>query len=159
MIRNLRVLAAVALGLTVGGESLQAQGTTSPSGQPWMSIPDILPPGGLLAVVSGNPAAPGHSVIQIYMPDGYRLPPHHHPMDEHVEVVSGALLIGIGPKVDRNRSQRIVAGDSGTAPPGAVHWSIASGPTVLQVSFEGPYRLTYIHAYEAPRSTGFPPRP
>lgn len=155
--RRLLGLSLLALVLTAG--AAQAQGTTSPSGAPWLAGPPILPAGALLAVVSGNPAEPGPSVIQIYMPDGYRYPPHLHPMDEHVKVVSGALLIGIGPRLDPKRTQRIVPGDSGTAPTGAPHWSIASGPTVLEVSFEGPYRLTYVNAYEVPRSNIFPPRP
>lgn len=149
----------VAVALLVFAQALQAQGTVSPSGAPWMIAPEILPGGALLAVVSGNPAAPGRSVIQIYMPDGYRMPSHRHPMDEHIQVVSGALRVGIGPKVDQKKMLRLVPGDSGTAPTGAVHYSIASGPTVLEVTFDGPYRLTYVDAFQAPRSPIFPPRP
>ena len=150
---------AVAIASLLLAPALWAQGATSPSGQPWLSAPDILIPGSLLAVVSGNPAEPGRSVIQIYMPDGYRMPPHLHPTDEHVKVLSGALLIGVGKKLDAKRTMKLVPGDSGTAPTGAAHYSIASGPTILEVSFEGPYTVTYLNAYEAPRSPAFPPRP
>lgn len=148
---------AVVMLLLAGG--LHAQGATSPSGQRWAAAPDILLPGALLAVVSGDPSRPGRSVIQLYMPDGYRMPPHLHPTDEHVEVLSGALLIGIGKKVDARKTMKLVPGDSGTAPIGAMHYTIASGPTILQVSFEGPYTITYVNGYQAPRGTAFPQRP
>lgn len=151
------IRAAVLLTLLTG--ALHAQGTTSPSGRPWMAAPDILTPGSLLAVVSGDPTLPGRSVIQIYMPDGYRMPPHLHPTDEHVKVLSGALLIGVGKKLDAKKTMKLVPGDSGTAPTGAAHYSIASGPTILEVSFDGPYTVTYLNAYEAPRSPAFPQRP
>ena len=139
--------------------TLQAQGTVSPSGVPWMAGPSILPPGALLAVASGDPTRPGPSVIQIFMPDGYRMPPHLHPADEHAQVLTGALLIGIGRKLDPRKTMKLVPGDSGTAPTGVPHYTIAIGPTVLQVSFEGPYTITYVNAYEAPRSPAFPSLP
>jgi quercetin dioxygenase-like cupin family protein len=159
MRRHMSTSVGTALVMTLLTAALHAQGTTSPSGRPWMPAPDILTPGALLAVASGNPAEPGRSVIQIYMPDGYRMPPHLHPTDEHVKVLSGAVLIGIGKKFDAKKTMKLVAGDSGTAPTGAPHYTIASGPTILEVSFEGPYTVTYLNANEAPRSPVFPYRP
>lgn len=47
-------------------------------------------------------------------------------------------------------------GDTGTAPAGAHHYTIAKGPTTVLVTFMGPYAITYVHDYEAPRRTTFP---
>ena len=52
----------------------------------WVVAPPILPPGATIAVVSGDPTAPGRSVIQLSMPNGYRMSPHFHPHSERVEV-------------------------------------------------------------------------
>ncbi len=119
-------------------------------------VPDVLPPGALLAVVSGNPAGPGESVIQLSMPDGYRLPPHFHPHNEHVEVREGTLLVGMGDHLDHTHTGTLVVGDSATAPAGMHHFSIAKGRTVLLVTFIGPYTITYVRAEDAPRTRAFP---
>ena len=59
------------------------------------------------------------------MPDGYLMPPHSHPSDELVEVVSGTLLVGMGDRTDVRNTQAVGVGDSGTAPAGMHHYTIA----------------------------------
>jgi quercetin dioxygenase-like cupin family protein len=90
------------------------------------------------------------------MPDGYRLPPHFHPSDEHVEVREGTLLVGTGDVLDPRRTQALTAGDSTTAPKGVHHFSIARGRTVVSATFIGPYTITYLNANDAPRPRNFP---
>jgi hypothetical protein len=46
---------------------------------PWAAAPSLLPPGALIALVSGDPTGPGQSTIELSMPDGYKMPPHSHP--------------------------------------------------------------------------------
>ena len=36
------------------------------------------------------------------------------------------------------------------------HYSITKGHTVLEVTFEGPYTITYLRAEDAPRPRAFP---
>ena len=96
------------------------------------------------------------TTIELIMPDGYRMPPHSHPVDEHVEVLEGALLVGIGDKLDVRRTMRAEVGDTGTAPAGARHYTIARGTTRVRVTFMGPYTITYVNAWQAPRRTAFP---
>lgn len=119
-------------------------------------VPPLLPPGALIAVVRGDPTAPGVSTLQLSMPDGYRFPPHYHPSFEHVEIQQGTLLAGMGDHIDPTRTHALVAGDSATAPAGMHHWSIAQGRTVLSVTFMGPYTITYLRAEDAPRRPNFP---
>ena len=116
----------------------------------------MLPPGALIAVVSGDPAGPGQSTIQLSMPDGYRIPPHFHPTDERVEVEQGTLLVGVGDRLDLGKTMPLATGDTIVAPAGFHHYSIAKGVTVVSVQFTGPYTITYVHSYQAPRQASFP---
>jgi quercetin dioxygenase-like cupin family protein len=96
------------------------------------------------------------TTIELIMPDGYTMPPHSHPVNEFVEVKEGALLVGIGDKVDPKHTMRAEVGDTGTARAGAHHYTIAKGRTRVRVTFMGPYTITYVHAYQAPRQPAFP---
>jgi quercetin dioxygenase-like cupin family protein len=121
----------------------------------WL-VPPLLPPGARLAVLSGDPTAPVKTTMLLSMPNGYRLPPHYHPGYEHVEVREGTLLAGMGDNADPKQTHALAAGDSATAPKGIHHYSIAKGRTLLEVTFEGPYTITYVRAEDAPRARNFP---
>lgn len=152
--RRLCVLIAVLVWF-LPGPGAMAQASANPAALHWL-VPDVLPPGALLAVIRGDPTAPGESTLQLAMPDGYRIPPHFHPSFEHVEVKEGTLLAGMGDRLDPKRTRALTAGDSATAPAGMHHFSIAKGRTVLLVTFMGPYTITYVRAEDAPRRRGFP---
>ncbi|HEY8197320.1 MAG TPA: cupin domain-containing protein [Gemmatimonadales bacterium] len=132
-----------------------AQTSDTPAALEW-SVPTLLPPGALLAVVSGDPTASGECTLEISMPDGYRFPPHFHPSYEHVKVRQGALLAGMGDQLDPKQTRTLTVGDSATAPAGMHHFSIAKGRTVLLVTFMGPYTITYLRAEDAPQRRAFP---
>jgi quercetin dioxygenase-like cupin family protein len=132
-----------------------AQTSADPASLQW-SVPPVLPPGALIAVVSGDPTSPGEFTLLVSMPDGYRLPPRFHPSDEHVEVREGTLLVGAGDVLDPKPTRALAAGDSTTAPAGMHHFSIARGRTVVSATFIGPYTITYLRAEDAPRPRVFP---
>jgi quercetin dioxygenase-like cupin family protein len=119
-------------------------------------VPTLLPPGARLAVLTGDPTAPVKTTMLVSMPNGYRLPPHYHPGYEHVEVREGTLMAGMGDKIDPKRTHALAAGDSATAPGGMHHFSIAKGQTLLAVTFEGPYTITYLRAEDVPKARVFP---
>lgn len=62
----------------------------------------------------------------------------------------------VAARFDATKMLALAAGDSGTAPAGGHHYSLAKGKTVVSVSFIGPYTITYVNEYEAPRQRGFP---
>jgi quercetin dioxygenase-like cupin family protein len=101
-------------------------------------------------VVSGDPTRPGPFTAQLSLPDGYRLPPHTHRSEEHVEVLQGTFLVGIGDKFDLTRTLALAAGDTATAPAGMSHFAAARGPTIVAVTATGPYVLIYVHASDNP---------
>src|SRR6476660_5289839 len=59
-----------------------------------------LPPGAQVAVLEGDPAKEGFFTMRLKMPDGYRVPPHWHSMQERVTVLSGTLNLGTGATFD-----------------------------------------------------------
>lgn len=148
------IAASASLLLTPAGMAQASTSSTSRSLH-WV-IPDVLPPGARLAILSGDPTGPGESSLELSMPNGYRIPPHFHPGYEHVEVKEGTLLVGMGDRVDPKQTRAMVAGDSATAPAGMHHFSIAKGPTLLLVTFNGPYTITYLHAEDVPQARVFP---
>jgi len=90
--------------LCLGGSSLAAQAEAATTSLQWTTAPSLLPPGAMIAVVSGDPAEPSRSTIQLSMPNGSTMPPHFHPTDERVQVVQGTLLIGMGDRLDAKKT-------------------------------------------------------
>jgi quercetin dioxygenase-like cupin family protein len=154
-VRRLLCALIIASACFLGSHDAMAQFSAKPPSLQW-SVPPVLPPGALIAVVSGDPTRPGEFTLMVSMPDGYRLPPHSHPSHEHVQVTEGTLLVGAGDELDPKRTHALTAGDSATAPAGVPHFSIARGRTVLSATFIGPYTITYLHAEDAPRPRNFP---
>ena len=151
---SLTVLAAASV-CFLGGRDAVAQGLTDPPSLQWI-VPPVLPPGALIAIVSGDPTRPGKFTLRVSMPNGYRIPPHSHPGEEHVEIHEGTLLVGEGDRLDPKMTQSLTTGDSATAPAGMHHFSIAKGRTVLSATLMGPYTITYVRAEDAPRPRNFP---
>jgi len=134
---------------------VMAQSSADPVSLQW-SVPTTLPTSARVAVASGDPTGPGETTFLISMPNGYRIPPHFHPGDVHVEVREGTLLVGMGDELDAKQTQTLAAGDSASVPAGTHHFWIARGPTVASLRFMGPFTITYLRAEDAPRPRAFP---
>src|SRR6266516_2497269 len=118
----------------------------------WGPGPDFLPHGARLAVLAGDPSKSGVYVLRLQLPNGYKIPPHFHPTDEHVTVVAGTFLVGMGDTAKTRGMTRLSGGGFITAPANAHHYARAQGVTVLQVSGEGPFELTYVNSAQDPRN-------
>ena len=134
---------------------VMSQSSSDPGSLHW-SVPTTLPASARVAVISGDPGAPGECTLLLSMPNGYRILPHFHPGYEHVEVRKGTLLVGMANKVDPKRTRALSTGDSATAPARMHHFWIASGRTEVSVTFNGPFTITYLRAEDAPRRRVFP---
>lgn len=150
-----RIVTLAVLLLLAPSARAKAQTSDASAALKWQ-VPPLLPAGALLAVVSGDPTAPGVCTMELSMPDGYRIPPHYHPHYEHVEVKEGTILAGMGDRLDPKQTRALTVGDSATAPAGMHHFSIAKGKTLLLVTFTGPYTITYLRAEDAPQRRTFP---
>ena len=116
--------------------------------------PAALPPGAEMAVLQGDPSAPGQLfTIRLRLPNGYVLPPHWHPTDENVTVIKGTFLVGLGDVFDRKAMlPPLHRGDFISAPANANHFAQAKGRTVVQVHAIGPFAINYVNPQDDPRN-------
>jgi quercetin dioxygenase-like cupin family protein len=121
-------------------------------GLDWQPAPAIFPAGAQMAVVQGDPSVAGAIfTVRLRLPNGYILPAHFHPTDEHVTVMSGTFLVGLGDVFsEKALLPPLGKGDFITAPANASHFAMARGLTVVQVHAMGPFQLTYVNPADDP---------
>jgi quercetin dioxygenase-like cupin family protein len=117
----------------------------------WGAGPAVLPAGAKAAVLEGDPSKPGAFTLRLWLPDGYTIPPHFHPVAEHVTVVQGTFLVGMGDQLDASKFNELPTGTFGLIPPGMRHFARAKGDVVIQLHGVGPWGLTYVNAADDPR--------
>jgi hypothetical protein len=122
----------------------------------WGPAPPNLPAGATMAVLEGDPGAPGKLfTIRLRMPDGYRIAPHWHFSDEHVTVISGELAAGMGDAFDPSRMSSAPAGGFAVLPARHHHYAMMRGQTEIQIHSVGPWKLIYVNPADDPsRQTG-----
>jgi hypothetical protein len=123
-------------------------------GVDWGPAPAVFPAGAEMALLQGDPSVAGEIfTVRLRFPNGYVLPAHWHPTDEHVTVIEGTLLLGMGDHFDRDAFlPPLRAGGFVTAPARMNHFVMARGRTVVQVHAMGPFALTYANPADDPRS-------
>ena len=154
----MRITTAITLLLTLvaGAARAQAPAGSHASSQPelkWGPAPAVFPAGAQMAVLQGDPSSTGQFTVRLKMPSGYKFPPHTHPTDENVTVISGIFRVGMGTTFDEKNMMILRAGGFVTAPAQGAHFAEAQGPTIVQVHAIGPFALTYVHPADAPHAT------
>ncbi len=79
----------------------------------WSDGPASLPARAKVAVLEGDPTKEGFFTMRLWLPDGFKIPPHWHPKVEHVTVISGTFNIGMGEKLDQTATKEMPAGTFG----------------------------------------------
>jgi quercetin dioxygenase-like cupin family protein len=118
----------------------------------WGPAPPALPPGAQMAVMAGDPAKTGFVSLRAMLPAGYTIPPHSHPSDEHVTVLSGSIAFGMGDKADAKTATTAEAGGYFTAMAGMHHYATTQTGAVLQIDLIGPFAITYVNPADDPRN-------
>ena len=123
-------------------------------GMKWMDGTGVgLPAGAKVAVVKGDPSKAGDFTVRLKFPADFTVPPHHHPGDETVRVVSGGPLhYGMGDKVDMAHVGTLEKGYHVTMGAGMNHFAHAPAATVLQVNGTGPFAIVYVNPADDPRT-------
>jgi hypothetical protein len=117
----------------------------------WGPAPPALPAGAKAAVLEGNPKRAGPFTLRISIPDGYRVPPHFHPVAERVTVIQGTFQLGMGDKFDQSALNSLPAGSYVSMKPGTHHFAQAKGNTIVQINGIGPWKLIYLNPADDPR--------
>ena len=118
----------------------------------WGPAPPFLPAGAKFALVSGDPGKAGPYAIQLDMPNGYTIPPHWHPTDEHVTVKTGHFRYGMGDKMEAKAPKSLRPGQSVNLKANMRHYAQAQGRTLVTVSGIGPFAITYVNGTDDPRN-------
>ena len=114
--------------------------------------PPSLPAGARIAVLQGDPGRDGPFVIRLMLPKGYRIPPHSHSRDEQLTVLSGTMYLGMGDVFDPGTARGLAAGGFHALRAGTRHYAFAKQPTIVQVSGNGPFDITYLRPADDPRT-------
>ena len=100
------------------------------------------PTGTKIAVLHGDPnAESGDYTLRLSFPAGYRFPAHWHPMGEHLTVLKGSLLLGMGDKADGAKMESYQPGSFMYIPGKMSHFGGARGATVIQLHGVAPFKI------------------
>ena len=105
----------------------------------WSDAPPSMPKGTKIAVLEGSPQQPGMFTIRLKVPAGAKIAAHTHPRPERVTVLSGKVTVHI-----EGKSTAFEAGGFYVNPPDVPHSLEFREETVLQLTCEGPWVLTYV---------------
>jgi quercetin dioxygenase-like cupin family protein len=90
-------------------------------------------PGITIAVTAGNPTGSGTYAFFAKFAPGAKAPPHTHPDQRIVTVVSGTIHVGMGPTVDEGKAVALRPGSVVVIPANAPHYGwTTDGEAVLQ---------------------------
>jgi len=82
-----------------------------------------LPPGAKIAVIEGKMNQEGPITARIKLPANFKIPPHYHPVQERVTVLSGTVNIGMGDKLDPQKTTAMGPGTVLLMPPNMHHFA------------------------------------
>jgi quercetin dioxygenase-like cupin family protein len=122
----------------------------TPSDLKWEDVAS-LPPGAKIAVIEGKMSEEGPVTARVKLPANYRIPPHYHPGQERVTVLSGTVNIGMGDKFDARKSTAMKPGTVLLMPPKMHHFAWTSEEAIFQLNVSGPWSVTYLNPADDPR--------
>jgi len=139
-------------------KSTQQTPVTTPDHQFLVSLtPEAIPwkplfEGAEMAVLSGDPHKAGSPyVIRVKHRDGLQVPPHWHSVDEHITVISGTWVMGLGERYDLSAAQEFPAGSYLVVPKNVPHFALCKGETIVQGHGIGPIDTSFVRPEDDPR--------
>jgi anti-sigma factor ChrR (cupin superfamily) len=140
---------------SAGSAHNQTKQPVSAAGHPVVRADDVvwkpLRPGAEIAVVSGDPAQAGAPFVMRFRYHGVvRVPPHWHPTDEHITVLSGTFMVGMGERFDESSATELPAGAYAFVHRKMAHYAWSKGDTVVQIHGIGPFTINYVNPADDP---------
>ncbi len=97
---------------------------------------------GDVEILYGDPDVAGQPfVMRIRELPGTVVPPHSHPIDEHITVVQGTWYFGLGERFDAGALHELKAGTYAFAPKGSWMFGYAPDEAIVQVHGVGPFQI------------------
>jgi quercetin dioxygenase-like cupin family protein len=102
----------------------------------------IKPMSGDVEILYGDPEKVGEPfVMRIRELPGGVIPPHKHPVDEHITVLQGTLYFAVGDKFDRATLKELKAGSYAFIPKGSTMFGYTPDAAIVQVHGVGPFHI------------------
>jgi len=154
MVKMSKLWIGVVLAAALGGTMVLAQGHVMQNAgeTKWGPAPPMLPPGAQIAVLAGDPSKAKPYTVRLKFPANYNIPAHSHPTDENVAVVSRALYMGMGDKLDKKAGHALGAGGFALMPANANHFAYTKGATTILLYGQGPVEFKYVNPADDPRA-------
>src|SRR5687768_11578216 len=93
-------------------------------------------------ILYGDPEAVGKPfVMRIRELPGGVIPPHRHPVDEHITVVQGTLYFAVGDKFERAATKKLETGAYAFIPKGSTMFGYTHDAAIVQVHGVGPFHI------------------
>jgi quercetin dioxygenase-like cupin family protein len=135
--RAAAVSLAVAIGTSMSGSSRAAETAQH-------RIVPLAPLTQDVEVLHGDPDAAGEPfVMRIRELPGTIIPPHRHPVDEHLTVVQGTFYFAVSDQFDLTALQEIKAGGYAFVPKGSTMFGYIPDGAVVQVHGIGPFSIRW----------------
>ena len=120
------------------------QHVVSAAEMPWRPCPPNLPDGCEIAVLEGDPQASDLFTVRFRVSGEFVMPPHSHPKDERVTVLSGQMAVSFGVGGAREAAATFGPGDYYVNARDAVHTVWADEPSVIQITGIGPWEAQFV---------------
>jgi len=150
LVASLVVLAIGCLGASMSWAQAGAHIMVTPNDLKWADVPS-LPPGAKITVIEGPMTEAVPFTVRIKLPADYKVPAHWHPAAERVTVLSGTFNIGMGDKLDPQKTTALGPGSVIIMQPQTNHFVWTKEETMVQVHGTGPWGITYIDPADDPR--------
>lgn len=113
----------------------------TPEAVVWKDAPPTMPAGSKMAVLEGNPRTDAMFTMRVRVPAGSAIPPHWHPRQERVTILSGAVDLGFGSIANAGSVTRYRAGSFYVNPPRVMHYLFFPEATEMQMTGVGPWEI------------------
>ena len=151
--------AAAVLALSCAGPEIgvmkfpagEVQHVVRADGADWKPCPPALPKDCEMAVLEGNPKAADLFTVRFRVREKMKLPPHWHPKDERVTIISGKVAVAFGADSAREDATEFGAGDYYVNARHQLHSVWVEGPTVIQITGIGPWKAVYLSDAPPPK--------
>lgn len=105
-------------------------------------IVPLEPMTGDVEVLYGDPEVPDQPfVMRIRELPGTIIPPHKHPVDEHITVVQGTIFFAVADTFDRALAKEIKTGGYAFIPKGSTMFGFIPDGAIVQVHGTGPFHI------------------
>jgi quercetin dioxygenase-like cupin family protein len=144
------IVVAVVVGMPVSWAQSSGHKMISPNDLQWTDVPS-LPPGAKIAVIEGPMSEAVPFTIRLKFPANYQIPAHWHPAVERVTVLSGGVNMGVGDKLDMQKTMALSPGSMMILQPNINHFVWTKEETIVQLNGNGPWAVTYVNPADDPR--------